>query len=284
MISSRALGAAACLSSVFVVMVSIAGARPPRAAPVYVADFETGDFSQVVSQQETTPDRITLTTSAPLQGAYSELAKVGPGDYVAGGIRAEVTLPTFSALFAGASLEGKETWVTWDERLDPNFEVAGWAILTQFHGGEGSPVFAIQANGPPPGQLVVAVRGGPANGNRRVVRLQKPLQRGVRLQFKVYHRWSTGSRGHVRVWVNGRLKATIDGPNLYAGYENTPFQKAGIYRGGVNPTRESQAWIDDIRWSRSDPGASGRPPPMHTPSMHLNAWPLSDHEFSSTSR
>jgi chitodextrinase len=226
----------------------------PTAAPVYTADFETGNFSQVASEQETTPDRITLTTSAPLQGAYTALAKVGPDDYVASGIRAEVAFRNLSTIFNGSSLEGKETWVTWDQRLDPNFELLGWAIVTQFHGGSGSPVFAIHANAASPSGLVAAVRGGPVNGNFRTHVLAATVPLGTHLRFKVYHRWSTGSGGRVQVWLNGVLKATIDGPNLYAGYETAPYQKAGIYRGGGQPTRESQAWFDNVRWWRSDPG------------------------------
>jgi hypothetical protein len=266
MIFLRVVGVAAVLLSVSVAALPTA-AQVSGADGVYVADFETGDFSQVASQQETTPDRMTLTTSAPLQGRYTALAKVGPDDDAAGGIRSEVIARDFSTIFNGASLEGKETWVTWDQRLDPNFELTGWAIVTQFHGGSGSPVFAIQVNGPSPGRLVAEVRGGPVNGDRRVALLQRPARLGIRLQFKVYHRWSTGSGGRIQVWLNDVLKATIDGPNLYSRYERAPYHKAGLYRGGIRPpTRESHVWFDNIRWWRSDPGPMGRRPPMNIPS------------------
>jgi Polysaccharide lyase len=74
------------------------------------------------------------------------------------------------------------------------------------------------------------------------------------LSFKVYHHWSTGSGGVVKVWLNGALKATISGPNLFIGYESTPYQKGGIYRSSSGITRDSQLWIDNVRWSKSDPG------------------------------
>jgi chitodextrinase len=244
-------------SSQAVLQVSTSACSPPPPSPTpgYAADFETGDFSQVLSQQETTPDRITLTTSDPLEGSYTALAKVGSSDYVASGRRSEIYFRGVASMFGGASLEGKETWITWEERLDPNFELTGWAIITQFHGGSGSPVFAIEANGPSPGRLIAVVRGGPVNGNYQSAVLAEPVPLGMRLQFKVYHRWSTGSGGRVQVWLNGVLKATINGPNLYTGYESAPYHKAGIYRSSdVTLTRDSQVWIDSVRWWSSDPG------------------------------
>jgi Polysaccharide lyase len=264
----RHVAVAAALVVALASTMPTAGASRPSAAAVYVADFEAGDFSQVFSQQEKTEDRITLTTSTPLQGAYTALVKAGPSDdNVAGSgrsVRAEIVFRRFSSMFGGASLEGKETWVTWQQRLDSNFELAGWAIITQFHGGSGSPVFAIQANGPPPGKFFVFVRGGPVNGNRRVVRLQQRLLPGLRLRFKVYHRWSTGSSGRVRLWLNGVLKTTIVGPNLYAGYESRPYHKAGIYRNAL-ATRDSEVWIDDVRWWLTDPGSRVHKPPVQVP-------------------
>ena len=242
---------------------TILAALPHRAAPIapmYVADFETGDFSQVVSQQESTPDRITVTTSNPLQGTYSALVKDGPSDSnVAGSqtsLRAEMDFGRISTGFFGeGSLEGKETWVTWEQKLGSSFEIGSWCVLTQFLGSSGSgwPMFAIQANGPAPGRLLAVVRGGPVSSNARSVRLQKPLQLGARLRFKVYHLWSTGGGGIVKVWLNGVLKATITGPNLFIGYESTPYHKAGIYRSSSGVTRESQLLIDNVRWWSSDP-------------------------------
>jgi hypothetical protein len=225
-------------------------------SPVYGADFETGNFSQVRSEQQRTPDRITVTSSRPLQGDYSALVKVGPSDSnVAGSqssLRSEMEFASISQRFlGGGSLEGKDTWITWDEKLASDWEIGQtWAIIAQILGptGSGWPMFAIQADGPAPGRLVAIVRGGPVADNPRVVRLQKTLQCGVNLRFMVRHHWSTGSGGVVRVWVNGVLKATIKGPNLFIGYESTPYFKAGIYRSRTGITRDSQLWIDNVRW------------------------------------
>jgi len=237
-------------------------APEPTAASLYSADFETGDFSQVRSQQESTPDRITLTTSNPLQGTYSALVKDGPSDSnIAGSqtsLRAEMEFGTISqGFFGGGSLEGKDTWITWNEKLDSNWEIGQtWAVITQFLGATGSgwPMFAIQANGPAPGKLYAVVRGGPVSETAQAAVIADPLPLGQTLSFKVYHHWSTGSGGVVKVWLNGALKATINGPNLFIGYESTPYQKGGIYRSSSGITRDSQLWIDNVRWSKSDPG------------------------------
>jgi len=231
---------------------------PVLISPVYWADFETGNLSQVRSEQQRTPDRITVTSSRPLQGDYSALVKVGPTDSnVAGSqssLRSEMEFASISQRFlGGGSLEGKDTWITWDEKLDSDWEIGQtWAIIAQILGptGSGWPMFAIQVDGPAPGRLVAVVRGGPVADNPRVVSLQKTLQCGVNLRFMVRHHWSTGSGGVVRVWVNGVLKATIKGPNLFIGYENTPYFKAGIYRSRTGITRDSQLWIDNVRWWR----------------------------------
>ena len=251
-------------------------AAPPRradpVAPVYVADFETGDFSQVASQHEIRDEAITVTTTNPLQDTHTALVKAGPTDVGFGGsgnVRAEILFEGLANRFSGgASLEGATTWVTWEQRLDPNFEVSGWCVLTQFLGGAGSgwPMFAIEANGPAPGKLYAVVRGGGVSvtEDARVV-LAKPVPRGTRLRFKVYHRWSTGSNGRVKVWVKGVLKAAIKGPNLFSGFESTPYHKAGIYRGVA--TRESRVKIDDVRWWTSDwdPAAPAARGPARAP-------------------
>ena len=159
--------------------------------------------------------------------------------------------------FGGGSLEGKDTWISWNEKLDPNWEIGQtWAVITQFLGttGSGWPMFAIQANGPAPGKLYAVVRGGPVSETSQAAVIADSLPLGQTLSFKVYHHWSTGSGGVVKVWLNGALKATINGANLFIGYESTPYHKGGIYRSSSGITRDSQLWIDNVRWSKSDPG------------------------------
>jgi hypothetical protein len=221
-------------------------------APKYLADFETGNFSQVFSQQEVRHEAITLTSASPMQGDHMVSVNAGPADVGSGNVRAEIVFERLADRFAGGgSLEGKSTWVTWEQRLDRSFEIASWCILTQFLGGAGSgwPMFAIEANGPAPGKLYAVVRGGQVSVNARArVVLASPVPLGTPMKFRIHHRWSTGSSGRVRVWLNGVLKATIRGPNLFTGHERTPYHKGGIYRAGRAVTRDSQAWIDNVRW------------------------------------
>jgi hypothetical protein len=229
---------------------------PPTIPSVYTADFETGDFSQVLLVSEITPGRITLTTNNPLEGAYSAYILNGSGDYpVQSGHRTEITFRSFRDSFGGGSMQGIESWVTWEQYLDPNFEILTWCIITQFHGGSGSPVFAIEANGSSPAGLVAVVRGGSVNGNYRYSTLATPIPRGQHLRFKVYHLWSTGSDGVVKVWLDDVLKWTTNGPNLYVELETAPYQKGGIYRAhDPLPSYDSFVLLDNIRWYDSDPG------------------------------
>lgn len=233
-----------------------------QAAPTYLADFETGDLSQVHSTgalQQSSSGRISVSTSGPLEGAYSALIKNSASDYpVASGQRTEINFGTISAFcFGGGSLQGKETWAEWKVRLDANFEItsSGFCIITQFHGGTGSPVFAIEAD-PPAGTgiLYYVARGGAVNANYRTVQIANPVPKGQTLHFKVYRLWSTSGTGRSKLWLNGALAVDESGPNLYTGNESAPYHKGGIYRSSGLTTRESQLLYDGVRWYTSDPG------------------------------
>lgn len=233
------------------------GQIAPTPSPLYLADFETGDFSQVVSQQESSSGRIALTASDPLQGRYSALVKNGPADIgVAGAgssLRTEIAFAFFADAFGG-SLEGKESWVTWEQKLDAAFQIASWCIITQFHGGTGSPVFAIEADPPAPdGVLYTVIRGGDVNANYRAIPIAKPVPRGMLMRFKVFHHWSTGPSGRVKVWLNDALVVDDQGPNLYKGHESGPHHKAGVYRSASGVTTDSQLLLDNVAWYTSDP-------------------------------
>ena len=65
----------------------------------------------------------------------------------------------------------------------------------------------------------------------------------------VHAKWCTGGGGFVKVWVNGELKAEVNGRNTY---NNEPIQfKYGVYRsfvgryGGRVPTQI--AYFDEVR-------------------------------------
>ncbi len=233
---------------------------------LFTADFEGGDFSQIVSQQEATPNQITLVNRVvggpALEGRYtarvendaSSQGVAGSG----GNYRTEMNVGQFSKVFGGDSLEGKEMWVAWDVLLDPTFPTpSAWALVTQFHAGYGSPVFALTID--PHDRLVAEARGGPVlgpggAGNYRGAVLQNRVQRGVPIHVKVWIHWSTGSSGRIKVYLNGQLVASnaLNGPNLVNGYENAPYMKCGVYRNDA--PSPSIDYFDNIRWATGEAG------------------------------
>ncbi len=247
--------------------ITVAGTVPPPASSaIYTATFETGDFSEVVSQQESSANRIVITSTAPLEGTKSVLLTCGPADAgVAGAgtsLRAEMMLPSFSPKYAGGgSMQGKTTWVTWDEKLMPGWIYgSGFTQICQFIQSSGTyyPHFQILANGPSPGIMYVVVRGGTPHATddtARAVAMLNPFALNTKYSFKAYHKWSTGSDGVVKVWINGVLRATINGPNFWGGgYESTSYMKLGIYRSASGIAGDSQLMVDNVNWYTSDPG------------------------------
>jgi hypothetical protein len=234
---------------------------PSTVTPTYVADFEAGNFSQVLSLQQSTGGRISIATGTDvLEGSYSALVRNSyPQDYpVAAGQRTEMVFGDVNQMvFGGGSLQGKETWCTWMERLASNFEItSSWCIITQFHGGTGSPVFAVEANGPSSaGVLYIVMRGGAPNAGYRQYQIAPTVPRGQTMSFKVYRLWSTSGSGRTKVWLNGALVVDDTGANLYVGGESAPYHKAGVYRSSGLTTIESRVTIDAVRWYKNDPDA-----------------------------
>jgi Polysaccharide lyase len=241
------------------------GPTPPAA---FVCDFEDGTLNAIPSQQESSANRIQLTTSNPLQGNYSALVTCGAQDQGVAGSggswRTEMAFNSLSSIFGGGSLVGKQTWVTWYARLMPGWAYGStWAVISQLLGtsGSGWPMFGLEANGPAPGKLMAIIRGGAVNVStqeglnpKAVMELINPLPIDTLLKVKVYHRWSTTSTGIVRVWINNVLRGEAFCPNLFIGFESTPYHKLGIYRSSSGSPADSSIKIDNIRWYTSDPG------------------------------
>lgn len=237
---------------------------PPASSAIYLADFETGDFSQVVSQQESSAGRISLVPGVPWGGKWTAKTLIGPADKgVAGsstGYRTEILVANIAAKFGVGSLQGQETWITWDQFVDPAFELSddpnSWLLFAQFWtpGLEtGSPCLAVNVA---QGQMYLTRRGGtPAASNTRLTPIGLvPL--GTVMRWKIHHRWNTSAGGLVEIWRDGTKLVSGDTlPNLAVGYESAVELKLGTYRSGVDPpTRDSYTLIDNVAFWRSDPG------------------------------
>jgi hypothetical protein len=237
---------------------------PPTGGWVFNADFEGGNFVQVISQQESSAGRISLVSGIAWGGMYTAKTLIGPGDVgvagSGGSYRTEMLVANISGAFGFPSLQGHDTWITWDTLLDPSFELPtdpnAWLLFTQFWTPglvTGSPCFAVNVA---QGQMYLTRRGGtPSASNERVLGIGAvPLNQ--RLAWKVHHRWSSGTGGLVEVWRNGVKVLSGDTlPNCAVGYEHAVEFKIGTYRSAVNPpSRDSYTLVDNIRFYTSDPG------------------------------
>ena len=235
---------------------------PPPSAAIYTADFEEGNFGEIVSNQA--PARCLITTTGALEGAKSVLVTCGPQDanqlYPGSPPRAEMEIKYIRDFFGG-NPEGKDTFITWDAKLLSGWDhgtSASWAVLSQILGQTGTyfPAFSLYAVGPAPGALFAVVRGGTpsATDHWSGKPIASPLPLDQRLKIKLHHHWSTGASGLVEVFLNSQLAASFSGPNNWFGYETTLYQKGGIYRTANGITHDSQMLYDNVRWYTSDPG------------------------------
>lgn len=238
---------------------------PPVVAgnPLWRCQFDKGTgstgaaaFPEVVSLQEDTLGRISRKSAAdgitlPPGESYAADVLCGPNDHFATPIpnqRTEIYLRHFTTSLGAGSLEGKDIWVAWDYFLVPGFAFGTWVVITQFHSGYGSPLFALAITSA--GVLEIDVRGGASVANSgpassRFYSVQKPVTVGAWQEAKVHFKFSTTS-GYCYVWLNGQpVLAETGQPTLEVGYENASYHKAGIYRGG--PANESGIRFANVR-------------------------------------
>jgi len=225
--------------------ITVTGTTPPTTSPLFHADFETGDTSQVQSNQA--PKRIVATNVSPLEGVYSAKVVCGPEDlnslYDGSPPRSEMEIKSLSSSSAmpfynvspvGANMQGKQTWITFyallkgsgytNQDLSTGWDFGtnqSWCIISQIESATGSawPVYDLKIIGPSPGTLYLTVRGASFQGYptdpARVVTLMNPVTLNTLLKFKIHHKWSAGSDGLTEVYINNVLKGSIPGPNMW---------------------------------------------------------------------
>jgi len=239
---------------------------PVGSTRIYTADFSTGDFSQIVSLQESSIGRITMVTPGVGGQKYAAKVLTGAQDQgVAGasGYRTEVYVQGFSQHLGGGSLQGKGVWVGWTIKLGAGFQVpSGYLVLTQFHAGYGSPVFAITMDNL--GRIVVEQRGGAytdnggSSGNYREAILMTSPPRETDFNLVVHRIFSVNSDGLTQVWLNkspttNAPDVSMTGPTLEIGQEASPYMKFGMY-GGNWPPPDNVLYGGNIRWATSATG------------------------------
>ncbi|MGQ0572571.1 MAG: polysaccharide lyase [Pseudonocardia sp.] len=206
---------------------------PVGSTVVFLADYETGDFSQWGTCQSALlngscddlggGDRTmqVVEAAAPDGGRFAARFSVRDGDVpdFGGGERAEV-----SENEAGAETrEGDERWYEWSMRLPEDFRAptGGWFIVMQWHGGSGSPPLAIDLS-----RGGVDVGGDGTDAPRRTI---GPLRPGEWVDYVLHVKFSrSADSGFVEAWENGTKTVPRTARATMSSSEN--YLKQGIYR------------------------------------------------------
>lgn len=207
---------------------------PDGATALFVADFETGDFSQWSTCQnafmnrscdgiDTAGHALDLVNEAR-QGRFAARFVVKPGDVpdFGGGERSEVAAHEDPAL----TREGDERWYEFSFKFDENFPKAAegsWFIVMQWHSGDGSPPLALNVS--PEGTLDI---GGDGVDHEKVA--VGKVRRGEWVDYTLHVGFSqSSSKGFVEAWENG--VQTVERYNRATMSSDENYLKMGIYRG-----------------------------------------------------
>lgn len=197
---------------------------------VFLADYETGDFSQWGTCQSAQMNgscgklagdsamKIVRTDSPG--GKYAAQFTVRDGDVpeFGGGERSEVSEHNEGA----ETREGDERWYEWSMRLPEDFRApgGGWFIVMQWHAGSGSPPLAIDLS-----QGNVDIGGDGTDAPRRTI---GPLRRGEWVNYVLHVKFSRSDDGYVEAWENGKKTVPLFHRATMSSSEN--YLKQGIYR------------------------------------------------------
>lgn len=221
----------------------LAAAPPaPKPTPVYVAspdsilqtgaistiDFETGDFSQVRTQEGGKKE---IVTEPVRQGKYAMKASMTHSDH-----RSEIT-----GLRSESYGEYKYGWSIF---LPTEFDGNSWfSIVTQWHSWGTGKDYVISPPGPPT-CLVIAKNawtlqlryqdGDTDKATQKIFPLGSiEPDRGKWTDYMMEVNWQSPKTGggYLRMYKNGEKLIDYNGPTWYDDKTSGPFFKMGIYKG-----------------------------------------------------
>jgi Polysaccharide lyase len=217
------------------------GSRPssqPNGVPVgstvvFLADYETGDFSQWDTCQsvdlnsscaDVAGSRSMQVVEDPVgrHDRYAARFLVQPGDVpeFGGGERSEVSADDEEN---AATREGDERWYEWSMKLPADFRdpQGDWFIVMQWHSGDGSPPLAIDIS-----RGTVDIGGDGSGESRQTI---GPIRRGEWVSYVLHAKFSNDREtGFVEAWENGNR--TVPKIHRATMSSNENFLKQGIYR------------------------------------------------------
>ncbi len=241
------------------------------ATPIWVGDFETGDWSQwsrEIDVHEGTTDRVQVVTEPVAQGQFALKTTVRPGDINNNGSRAEVVLrePMFH--------KGDDVWFHWFTMFPEDYQpTQKWVLFTQWHSsGFGVPLgFNLHGE-----KLSFRVMGHEYDSKSDWdggTMWEGKLERGKWMEFLLHVKFSDHDDGFVELWKDGeQIVAGTNHPTLDPG--DYVYLKLGLYRDKSIPydmtiyhdgmtayaSRPDEVFA---RWEGGDPdeGEQETPPP-----------------------
>jgi hypothetical protein len=208
----------------FVVVVSallVFGGCAPAVSPIFVGDYETGNFDQwpwcqnvavrsvPCSSFRTSTHSMQVQTNVVRPGRkFAARFEVRHGDQPKGiccGDRAEV-----SGGERAQANEGDDLWYQWSTLFDENFPVGPeWSVVSQWHANQdGPPPVAIDAGGATLSDdrwgIVLATWNAPGDRGPTFMPWSAPVIRGVWNDIKLHIKWSVRDDvGFIELWHDG---------------------------------------------------------------------------------
>lgn len=122
--------------------------------------------------------------------------------------------------------QGRQQWWEHSILFPDDFAMPTWQmyVVFDFHNTNSGPGqanfhvnFAPQADLTRPGELIFRGYGGATNSAGLYTATIGPVTKNVWYDFAYHVKWSSGSDGFFKAWVNGAQKLDHSGPTLYAG-------------------------------------------------------------------
>lgn len=235
------------------VAIALSLAPNVSAAPLFVGDYSTGNFSQWPTVQargyndsasDYVPTYSARVVQDPDKGQVARY-EVRPGDVppFGGGERSEVQGGTVSG-----GVEGQTRWYRFSTRFDPSYPAnhadLGWAVTNQWHA---------YAGGSPPVSWTTSMKNGywsltiekqsaPDEYLGQLSIFDTPLDVGQWHDVMMAIHWSSSDdRGWVRLWLNGIQQTLANGDDTYFVRTLIPgttevYYKEGVYREPTSST------------------------------------------------
>ncbi len=229
-----------CAAAILIsTLTTLAQSAPPL---LKIADFETGDLSQL-PMQKAREDSITLVTEPVRAGKYAARTLLRASDpEVHSGQRAE-----FSDGRRTTPIEmEKDYWYGLSIFIPEDFTLPAKsdAVLFQWHTQQGgpSPVLAIRVNSR--GWRITS--DSDATAKRRTLAVL-PLQKGRWIDWVLHARWSAEKKGFWTLWQDG--VEVVNERDIITQYpENLgPYAKFGQYHSVDGDTAQNVVFFDEYR-------------------------------------